>query len=211
MRVIQSLAIMIGIMVMTLAPMSAHSITITAINLNDFFFIAGDPVTIAPNGSSATIGEDPAFFSIRLFNDPFIGDPEVVIGGPGVELKFEFDFSEPAGNVDEFFVVVFDSDTGFSLGPSFEFFADSTSSGSVTFDLSSLAPSTPVLGMEFQLNSIFGDGGFDSSVTISDLRLESPGVPVPEPSSTVLMGIGLIGLIGFGWRKQKQAAKASNA
>ena len=75
---------------------TASAVIITPIDLNDFLFIAGDPVSIAPDGSSATLGEDAAFSSIPLFNDPFFGDPEVVIGGPLVELKFEFDFSEPA-------------------------------------------------------------------------------------------------------------------
>ena len=170
--------------------------SIQSIDLNDFSFIAGDPVVIAGDGSSAAIGENPAFFSISLFNDPFFGDPEVVIGGPGVELKFQFDFSEPAGNIDEFFVFVFDTDTGFSLGPSFEFFADSTSSGTVTFDLSSLTPSSPVLGMEFSLNSIFGDGGFDSEVTVSDLRLETPDAVIPEPASIFVWS--LLGLTAGG-------------
>ena len=100
----------------------------TPINLNDFsVFDPGDPVVIAGDGSSATISEALDLFSVLLFNDPlFIGNPEVIIAGPGVFLRFEFDFSEPAGNVDEFFTVVFDSATGTSLGAAFEFFADST-------------------------------------------------------------------------------------
>jgi hypothetical protein len=125
----------------------------TMIDLNDFYFYPGDPVTISPDGSQATIGEDPVFTSIPLFNDPFLGHPEVILAGDGVPniLTFSYTFTEDASmNHDEFVAFIFDADTGAPVGADFIFTTGSSSSGSVSFDLSPLVGKT--LGMEFQLN-----------------------------------------------------------
>ena len=161
--------------------MSAQAVPI---NLNDFFFFAGDPVTIAPDGSSATIGELDGVSPVLLSNDPGLGDPQVIIAASGVSLIFDYNFVEGSGSNDEFEAFILDS-TGASAGTGFEFFTQSTSSGTVSFDLSGLT-GEPIIGLQFQLSALSGDADLNSIVTVSNVRLESPAV-IPEPSSIHLM------------------------
>lgn len=156
------------------------------IDLNDFY--ADPTVVVEADGSTATMVEVSDEMAVFLSNDPFLGDPEVIlaqIGGVGQILSFDYDFVEGSGNVDEFRAVVFDGDLG-AFDPSgilFEFFADSTASGTLSFDLSGLVGTT--LGLEFQLNSLDYDP--DSMVTISNVQLN----PVPIPGALLLAGLGI--------------------
>jgi len=170
-----------------------------SINLNDFFFFPGDPVTISGDGSTATIGEDSFVSPIILSNDPGSGDPEVIlaeIGGVGQILYFDWTFNEPGiFNDDEFGAFVMDS-TGWSAGDTFEFFTQDSGFGSVSFDLSSLA-SEPFIGLQFQLSALSGDWDYDSTVTVSNVKL----TPVPIPGAALLacLGMGTVSLL----RKKK--------
>ncbi|MGR9108969.1 MAG: hypothetical protein ACU843_18805 [Gammaproteobacteria bacterium] len=163
------------------------------IDLNDFFFFAGDPVTVSANGTSATIGESAGFSPIVLSNDPFLGDPEVIIAGVGILLLFDYSFIEGAASNDEFGAFIIDPVTGGSIGSGFEFFTNSTSSGTVSFDLSTLAGITG-LGLQFQLSSLASDFDFLSTVTISNLRLVSASVPVSSPPTWLLLIFGILGM-----------------
>lgn len=168
----------------------AQAAVIAQIDLNDFF--ADPSVTVALDGSSATVAEDAVLTPVLLANDPFLGDPEVIVAGAGVSLIFEFDFTEgPAGEDDEFGAFVIDAGTGLSAGAAFEFFTEDSSTGSVAFDLTGLVGTT--LGLQFQLLAFGGDTGLDSLVRVSNLRLESSvPVPVPAPSSLALLAVGLM-------------------
>ena len=145
------------------------------IDLNDFFSWPGSPVTVAADGSSATIGESPTLNPVTLSNNP-VWDPNVIIPGPGTILVFRYDFVEAAGNTDEFRAFVIDASTGASAGAAFEFLTQSTSSGSVRFPLESLTGMS--LGLEFQLNRL--DGVIASQVIVSDVAL------IPEPTAALL-------------------------
>jgi len=60
-------------------------------------------------------------------------------------------------------------------------FVTDTSSGTVSFDLSTFVNAT--LGMQFELvPDLLNDFGFDSTLTLSNLRIDVPVVtPVDEP------------------------------
>lgn len=158
------------------------------IDLNDFF--ADPTVTVEADGSSAIMAEDPALLPVLLSNDPGLGDPEVILAGPGVVLSFDFDFVEGGpGNNDEFGAFVLDS-SGAPAGPAFEFFTSDTDSGSVSFDLSSLV-SEPSIGLQFQLSALPGDLLLESVVTIRNVRTEVTQA-IPEPTTLMLLILGAI-------------------
>lgn len=161
------------------------------IDLNDF---TADPtVTVAPDGSSAVLMEDPGASVVLLVNDPFFGDPQVIVPGPGVSLLFEFNFIEAGGHNDAFSVFVIDAATGLSAGAAFEFTALDTAAGTLAFNLSPLAGQS--LGLQFQLASLLADPGVGSAVTVSNLRLETATVPAPAPG--LLLAAGLVGGIAL--------------
>ena len=165
----------------------------TPINLNDFY--ADPTVSVAVDGSSATISENPLFFSSILSNDPYLGDPNVIIPGSGVHLTFDYIFTEGLGNDDEFGAFLIDSNTGFSLGPAYEVFFNTTGSGKVDWDLSGI---TSTLGLQFELSRLAMDGGnSDSFVTISNISLIVQSVS--EPPSILLLGFGMFVFL-FGGR-----------
>jgi hypothetical protein len=93
-------------------------------------------------------------------------------------------------------VKVFNGDTGTILN---DFGLDTTGAGVITWNLSGIDPSIAILGLEFQLNSF--DFSFDSFVDISNVQMETAATPVPEPSTMILFGSGLLGLIGIGRKK----------
>lgn len=180
--------IFLGLMVLPILPANA-----TLIDLNDFF--ADPTVTVSADGSSALIEEDPTFSPVLLQNDPGLGDPNVIIPGPGIFLSFYYEFDEPFENEDEFGAFVIDATDGLSVGPAYEFFTRTDGTGSVSFDLTDLTGKT--LGLQFQLLALPSDGGFDSTVTVSNVTL----APVPEPATILLFGSGLFGLLGLGRKK----------
>ena len=180
---------------------SAHA---GLIDLNDFF--ADPTVTVSSDGSTATFTEDPWLTTVLLSNDPagpwFPPDPEVIfaeIGGVGQILSFDFDFDEPGTlNDDQFGAFIIDAVTGDSVGTAFEFFTNVTSSGTVSFDLSSLSGTTSEpLGLQFQLNALAGDLDLDSELTISNVQL------VPVPGAVLLAGLGLV-TSAFGILRKKR-------
>jgi hypothetical protein len=165
------------------------SAAVIDINLNDFF--ADPSVAVAADGSSALMEEDPTLSFVLLVNDPFFGDPNVIIPGPATQLIFDYNFSEGVGEDDQFRASVFDSDTG--LTPSgFEFLTADSSSGTVAFDLSGLVGST--LGLQFELSSLLNDTDIGSWVELSNVHLETPDVSVPEPAGLLLFIVALLGL-----------------
>ena len=179
------------------------SVQATAIDLNDFF--ADPTVTVAVDGSSAEFAEDPGFFSVLLSNDPGFDppDPPVLFAGPDLQLIFNFEFDEALGEDDEFGAFVLDPATGLSFGPAFEFFTDATGSGEVAFDLSPLPPGLGLIGLQFQLSSLFADTGFLSTALVSNVRI------VPEPGSLLLFSAGFGTLLFRRRRSKGQAASAS--
>lgn len=171
---------------------SSASAAIIPVDLNNFF--ADPSVSITTDGTSARITEDPLLFSTLLANDPGLGDPDIIIPALGTILNFSYDFTEAVGENNEFGVFIVDGATGGSVGSAFEFFTQDSSSGLISFDLTSLAGRT--LGLQFELTGLFGDVGFDSLVTISNVFLQTQdSTPVPEPSVLLLFFFGFMYLL----------------
>jgi len=185
------------------------------VDLNDFWS-AGN-ISIAPDGSSATLTEDPNFGSAYLSNDPFFEDPGIYIPLDSTSLTFDYNFDEPDGNFDEFYAFLFDpflfDPFGNHIplldenGNALEFFTDKPGSGTVTWDLLGADFLGDIVGMEFQLNyDPFNDPlpsanlALNSSVTISNVNIN----PVPEPATSLLVLSGLAGLFAARRTKQKR-------
>ena len=186
MNTITHTTVLTALLAMTCLSNAASAVPII-INSDNFY--ADPTVTVAVDGSSATIEEDPFISPVWLINDPFFGHQSVVIPGENTVLSFDYDFVEGVGNDDTFNAFILDSTTGAPVGPSFEFFVSGTSSGSHSFDLSSLADVGFDLGLQFELvsNEDPFSPPLDSTVIISNLRLETVTVnPVPEPSTVSL-------------------------
>jgi hypothetical protein len=149
----------------------------------DLTTFTADPdydVFVSPDGSYATIYEDPELSSVWLYSDA------LDITGM-LTLTFSYYFVEGEGNEDALDAYLYDS----SIGPSAlltQVFVEDTGFGTVTWNLADLGMS--VIGLEFDLNAY--DFAADSHATISNLRI----TPIPEPSSFLLLAATLLGVGG---------------
>jgi hypothetical protein len=164
------------------------SAALISLDFNDFY--ADSSVTVAPDGGGALLAEDPGLSFVLLANDPFFGDPQIILPAIGTQLLFDYVFAEAVGQDDQFRAFVLDSATGLAP-PGFEFLTAQSGSGTVAFDLSALVGRT--LGLQFELAALFGDTGVGSTVALSSLRLETrDATSVPEPSTASIFGAALL-------------------
>ena len=156
------------------------------IDLNEF--IADPSVMIATDGLSAVITENSEISHVILFNDPELIDIET-----DSILRFQYEFDESLGEFDEFSAFILNSG-GASAGNEFEIFVNDTLSGIVSFDFSSLIDEQ-FIGLQFQLSSLIGDPGLESSVTISNVQV---GQHIVTLQSSPVTGANLSGTLpGF--------------
>jgi hypothetical protein len=146
------------------------------ISLSDFTKDAS--VDILSGGVSAVMREDPSLSPVLLYNDPVTGGPDLIVPGNQVFLVFDYQFTEPSGNDDEFGAFVFNAVTGLSSAP-FEFYTGNAGSGTIAFDLTSLSGLT--LGLQFQLAALPADSDVTSVVTVANVRTEERAIPAPLP------------------------------
>lgn len=167
------------------------------IDLNSF---TGDPeVTITFDGITAEFVESEFSTVVLLTNDPFLGDPFVIVPGPSTLLTFDFAFNEAIGDDDSFSAYLFLAQDGPIDGVLDQFSANSTQTGMVSFNLDPYhVPSTGEaleLGLQFELFDSSG-GSLDSTASVSNLTLTQ----VPIPAAAWLFASGLLGLTGISRR-----------
>jgi hypothetical protein len=171
-----------------LLPAAASAMS-TPIDLRLLFREPGAPITVAADGSSATLGENAESPTAVLSNIPGFGDPELISASAGAQLLFDYEYF---GNVDAAAFSLLDGLTGASLN-GFSFFVQSPGTGTISWDLSSLIGTT--LGVAFELIPV--DEAFDSRVTISNVRIDRPdATSVDEPQTLALLLLGGALLVG---------------
>lgn len=166
------------------------------IDMNLLFHEPGTPVSIAADGSSATLAEDPGVFAVFLSNVPGFGDPQLVTAVAGARLEFEYEFDEGVENSDTFHFAVLDGLSGNPLDL-FNLFVTESGSGTASFDLSTLVGT--LLGLQFELVPDELDGErADSVVKLANLRIETPTTVVSEPGSLLLLALAIA--MALRWR-----------
>ena len=173
-------------------PLGASASAISTSMTDQLTEAAGRPMVVtvsgATTGSGAGFGDDIYLASGSLvidFDDPFTDAPPIVgIGFQGHvfnETPNPADFTFKAYNTE--------------LSPTFPVFTWTFTVGFTGQDTFTFPLWTPPVHVD---RLVFSDSGiFD--VAIDDLKI----VPNPEPGTLVMLGTGLLGVIGFGWRRRK--------
>lgn len=152
------------------------------IDLNTLSPNVSSAVTISGDGSSATFNEDTIFSPVALWT------PGLAMPADSEILSFDYELIVATSNTD-YFDFYLDNLTApiFSVGGAADEAEPLIFSGTYTIDVSSFASSS--LPLVFSFINDWGDAGFDSTVTISNLEIIERSVP--EPATLMLLAVGL--------------------
>jgi len=155
----------------------------SAISYSDTYDANGAYFTALPDG-----GIDKISWTFDITDDGFNPGTEDITSA-SVLLRFTDDNSNSS-----------DGDEYATLDLGTNFFKWEVETGDVSFALTSLMTLSDTGTIEATLTAASGDFYFNSAT----LNAEGPdpaSAPVPEPSTTILMGLGLLGLMGYGRKK----------
>ena len=159
-----------------IAVFSATNVFAIPVDLSTFDIIDDTVTVFGHDNSSATITE--------YWGPDTLLDWDLSIPYDALSLTFSYELVV-APNNDDYFDFYFSdlSDPGDSFGGDEDIYA-----GMVTKDLTGFAGST--LPLAFALNYGWSDWGYDSVLTISNVKIN----PIPEPATLLLVSAGLIGM-----------------
>jgi hypothetical protein len=134
---------------------------------------------------------DPDPKHVQLVNDPSAGDTVLISAKAGMLLAFDYELYEwprdgsgPTGNTETLWAGLLNANTGAKLGGSYEFTADMGESGTVYWNLTSIAGKD--VGIRFEMISSSSDPLTNGHLNVSNLRI------VPAPGA-LLSGLALLG------------------
>jgi len=166
----------------------------------DALLLPFDDVWVEFNGGAAVEAKFAGFTqTLGIYTDLGIGNVQTVLFGPistggfltGITASFDPNvpfgwFTDPSGS-----------------GP---FFSENFTDGG--FD-HFRTYTTPIAGELLVMTEDLPGGGDNDFVDL--VFSVTNAAPIPEPGTFLLMGTGLIGLIGYSWRKRKQEAVSNDS
>lgn len=178
----------------------------------------------------ALIGNGPGDVGLDGLTDSGILTSDVfTVGAGGDTLTFDFDFltEDFTGlsafpGFEDFFTITVKPTAGADIIVAFEDLTDTSFSlltgapiaapdGTTFFEhlgfqSASVSLAAGTYSLEFLVSDV-GDGSFDSGLLIDNVSLIGTSQPIPEPSTILLLGIGIVGLAGTVVRKRFKVLK----
>ncbi len=192
---------LVGTIILLLLSFSSSAVIAESINLNNFY--ADPSVSVSVDGNSATMSEDPLLNTVLLSDDPSMGDPILPFPSDPFFLSFSYEFTVASGNWDNFYVKLFDADTGNVIEEFLTEYNNSTGSSdwaeadTILWRIANAPSGSLGFGWEFQLNAY--DNVSESTVQISNVEFNR--IPIPESATIFVVGLGFLSLTYAGRKK----------